>query len=203
MLLFPLKKCDVWEASLPAARAAWWAAASRSRWHANVFCHLQSCHRLGARTVGTQLCCFAAGQLSWAISVVTGLWSQVVLSVYHKDLILGSIRSVPGALSFVKPFTLAFSLRQAKPGLPALRLRHFLWEALGPSDLLAVFSPLCSSRPLLSPLVAVTGPTSVYSPDENWRHCLSAVGLCVSLHKAALPDATRGDWFPQPAEVNQ
>lgn len=95
---------------------------------------------------------FAAGQLSWTISVVTGLWSQVVSSVYHKDLIWWSSGAVPGAWSAVKHFTLAFSLRHVRQPLLSRAWHHFLWEALGPSYLLGLFFSPCSPCLLVSPL---------------------------------------------------
>lgn len=46
--------------------------------------------------MGTERCCFAAGQLSWTINVLTGLGPPVVGSVYRKDLILGWSSRIPG-----------------------------------------------------------------------------------------------------------
>ncbi|KAK4827145.1 hypothetical protein QYF61_014739 [Mycteria americana] len=49
------------------------------------------------------------GQLSWTISVVTALWSQVVVSVYHKGIIPGWISSDQRVFRFLKRLLLAFS----------------------------------------------------------------------------------------------
>ena len=102
--------------------------------------------------MGTERCCFAAGQLSWTISVVTGLGSPVVGSVYRKDLILRGSSRVPGLGPLGKWFPLAFSWRQVRRLLLAPCPVSFLCEAWGLSSFLAVFSFPCSSRLLMSPL---------------------------------------------------
>lgn len=95
-------------------------------WCVDVSCHPQSCSYSWARPIETELCCFAAGQLSWTISVVTALWSQVVVCVYHKAIIPGWISSDRRVFCFLKHLLLAFSwvlvrwrLRKAFPAAAA------------------------------------------------------------------------------------
>lgn len=188
VLLFPFKKHNVWKVSLVSACDAVVPGVLDLSWYPSVFCHLQSVYYLWACTVGTERCCFAAGQLSWTISVVTGPRTQVVLSGYHKDLIVWSVSSIPGALSFVKHFTLAFSLRQVPAAAPgsgrSLRPSRFPGY---PSPFLFVLLALVHSRYL-------SGPTSVSSSDKNGRRCLPSVGPCVCIHKSHVFAAAWGDW---------
>lgn len=74
----------------------------RDFWCVDVSCHPQSRLYSWARPIETELCCFAAGQLSWTISVVTALWSQVVVSVYHKGIIPGCISRDRRIFCFLK-----------------------------------------------------------------------------------------------------
>lgn len=89
--------------------------------------------------IGTELCCFAAGQLSWTISVLTGLWSQVVLSVYHTGVILRLSSSVSLASSLRKHFMLAFSSRQVEQLLHVLFLASFFVRSLRPFKFILFF----------------------------------------------------------------
>lgn len=159
-----------------------------------------------AWTIGTELCCFAAGQLSWTISVLTGLWSQVVLSVYHEDIILWLSSSVPqlhllGGVSH-EPF-----LWGALSNCSLFRAgRRFRREALGPADWLLFVLLACSLSARLvwcCPLSNCQRPALVYSSDKNEKNYLPAVGLCVSIDKLYVFDALWGDWFQQHAEGSQ
>lgn len=121
---------------------------------------------------------FAAGQLSWTISVVTGLWSQVVSSVYHEDLILWSSSTVPGALSSVKHFTLAFSLRQVRQPLPFPSLASFFARSLRPFTFTAYFFSLSTHRVCSCPLsVAVRAHIGLFF----WQEWKALSSCCLAL----------------------
>lgn len=122
----------------------------RDFWCVDVFCHVQSCLYSWARPIETELCCFAAGQLSWTISVVTALWSQVVVNVYHKGINLWYISSDQLVFCFLKHFMLAFSLiwvrwllHEALPigslTLSARSRRPFRYAGYFPPSLLILF----------------------------------------------------------------
>lgn len=188
VLLFPFKKHNVWKVSLFSACDAVVPRVLSLLWYPSVFCHLQSCYCWWAWTAGTALCGFAAGQLSWTISVVTGPQTQVVLSVYHEDLVVWLISSIPGALSCVKHCTLAFFPRQVPAAAPGSgrSLRPCKFPGY-PSPFLFVWLALGHSR-------YGSGPTSVSSSDKNGRRCLPAVGLCVCICKSRVFAAAWGDW---------
>lgn len=117
----------------------------RDFWCVDVSCHPQSRSYSWARPIETELCFFAAGQLSWTISVVTALWSQVVVNVYHKGIFPGWISSDRRVFGFLKHLLLAFSwvpvrwrLRKSFPAAAAqpeaLRARCLLSPALRSSS---------------------------------------------------------------------
>lgn len=125
-------------------------------WCVDVSCHPQSRSYSWARPIETELCCFAAGQLSWTISVVTALCSQVVVSVYHKGIIPGWISSDGRLSRALEHLPLAFwwarvrcQLRQAS--LTAFALPEAVRERCSPPQ-------RCSLPSLPSLSVAVRCP---------------------------------------------
>lgn len=154
----------------------------RDFWCVDVFCRVQSCSYSWARPIETELCCFAAGQLSWTISVVTALWSQVVANVYHKGIILWYISNDQLVFCFLKHFTLAFSLMWIRwllhEALPSAFFWRYLQGALGLSNTLVIFSPFAHLAPCCPLSVTVRGPHQCMAWQARKELSSCCLALC-------------------------
>lgn len=134
----------------------------RLLWYVSIFSHLPSCKYLRACTIGAELCCFVAGQLSWTISIITGHWSQVALSVYHKDLISWLSSTVLGRLSFFEAFHVSLFFETSQATIPCFVpgvIFFFFWQSLGLSNVMVIFLSFCSSYLRLPPFSDCRGPS--------------------------------------------
>lgn len=175
-------------------------------WYVNVFCHLQLCYSCELDDWNWTVC-LAAGQLSWTISVVTGLWSLLSPVFTMKTL------SSWGAAVFLElyplwsiscsPFLRANCSKNCSCSVPGVAS----CEKPEASQIYWLFFPFSSSCLLCPFLVAVRAPHwwffFVFFSWGERKVLSSAVWLCVSIHKSLVFDATSGDWFQPSAEVNQ
>lgn len=119
---------------------------SRDFWCVDVFCHLQSRWHSWAGPIETELCCLAAGQLSWTISVVTALRSQVVVSVYCNGIILGWISSDRFICLFAEAFCTGLFMGAGQVGACQAAALRGSTRAWGPWAR-GSFSPPCVRPP--------------------------------------------------------
>lgn len=139
------------------------------------FCHLRLCYSCEPDDWNWTVC-LAAGQLSWTISVVTGLWSLLSPVFTMKTL------SSCGAAVFCKlyplwsiscsPFLGANCSKSCSCSVPGV----VSYEKPGAPHIYWLFFPFSSSCLLCPLLVGVRAPHWCFFPEENGRCCLLLFG---------------------------